>query len=453
MPSKHPGSMRRWLSRRLAIQTFAALSLVCVAVYYATNLNLARRQEALIQQKVEVVRHLVEENVPDGDSTNLRHKLNDFFYGRPEFTLLLEIDGQRVVFGNPIDNDPVRERKFFFTLPHRGTSGDSPTAELILDISDDLRLRRGLIWTLFACAVLGAIVVAGMGTITIRRGLSQLDLLAQQAAQLSPDRIGERLDERGQAVEILPLIRQFNAVLQRLERAYVQMEGFNADVAHEMRTPLSNLIGETELALHTRPAQGELLDIMGSNLEELQRLSGIVKDMLFLSQADRGARVRGAWETSIAALVHEVSQYHEAEALESNVTIAVEGDAAAQLDKPLFQRAVSNLLSNAVRYARAGSVIETTISRGTANELMVSVRNEGNPVLPEHLPRLFYRFYRTDSSREFEANHHGLGLAIVAAIARMHGGSTFARSSSRDTTIGFSVQAAPHESFDPPENQ
>lgn len=331
-------------------------------------------------------------------------------------------------------------------MPHPGTPGDSLTAELILDISDDIRLRRGLIGTLFACAVLGAIVVAGMGTITIRRGLMPLDLLARQAAQLSPDRIGERLDERGQAVEILPLIRQFNAVLQRLERAYVQMEGFNADVAHEMRTPLSNLIGETELALHTRPAQGELLEILGSNLEELQRLSGIVKDMLFLSQADRGARVRGAWAPSIAAIVHEVCQYHEAEALDANVTLAVIGDSAAQLDKPLFQRAVSNLLSNAIRYASAGSVIEIQITLGCATELLVSVRNEGLSVPPEQLPRLFYRFYRTDSSREFEANHHGLGLAIVAAIARMHDGGTFAHSAGGQTTIGFSIQTGPQPS-------
>ncbi len=448
MPANHAGSMRRWLSQRLAIQTFAALSLVCVAVYYATNLNLARRQEALIHQKVEVVRHLVEENGADGDSKNLRHKLQDFFFGRPEFTLVLEIDGERVVYGNPIDDDPERERRLLFTLPHPGTPGDSLNAELILDITEDLRLRRGLAWTLFACAVLGAIVVAGTGTITIRRGLSPLNLLAQQAAQLSPDRIGERLDERGQAEEIRPLIRQFNAVLQRLERAYVQMEGFNADVAHEMRTPLSNLVGETELALHTRPARDELLDILGSNLEELQRLSGIVKDMLFLSQADRGARVRGVWASSIAAIVHEVSQYHEAEALDANVTIAIEGDAAAQLDKPLFQRAVSNLLSNAIRYADASSVIRVAITRAGTNELKVLVSNEGAPISPEHLPRLFYRFYRTDSSREFEANHHGLGLAIVAAIARMHGGSTVASSSGRNTTIGFSMQAVPSQSSD-----
>lgn len=442
MAIKRPESLRTWLSWWLAIQTFMALSLVCVAVYYATNLNLARRQEALIQQKVEVVRHVVEENGADDDAARMRHKLEDFFYGRPEFTLVLEIDGQRVVFGNPIDNDPTRERRISFTLPYPGTPGDSLTAELILDISDDIRLRKGLAGTLFACALFGAVVVAAMGTVTVRKALAPLDSLVQQAAKLSPDRIGERLNEKGQAREILPLVRQFNAVLQRLERAYVQMEGFNADVAHEMRTPLTTLIGETELALHKRLDQEELLDILGSNLEELQRLSSIVKDMLFLSQADRGARVRGAWEPSVSAIVQEVNQYHEAEALEAGVVLAVVGDAAFQIDRPLFQRAISNLLSNAIRYASAGSTIEIAISSTAAGELTVAVRNEGEPISPEHLPRLFYRFYRSDSAREFDANHHGLGLAIVSAIARMHGGDTFARSSGRYTTIGFRTQVA-----------
>ncbi|MEL7727733.1 heavy metal sensor histidine kinase [Achromobacter sp. JD-1] len=436
---KQPRSLRRWLSQRLAIQTFIALSLVCIAVYYATNLNLARRQDALMQQKVEVVRHVVEENGADGDSARMQHKLEDFFYGRPEFTLVLEVNGKPVVFGNPLDNDADRERSISFLLPHPGTPGGSLTARLVLDISEDVRLRRGLAWTLFACALLGSLVVATMGTITVRMALTPLDSLAQQAAKLSPDRIGERLNEAGQAIEILPLVRQFNAVLQRLERAYVQMEGFNADVAHEMRTPLTTLIGETELALRTRPDRDALLDILGSNLEELERLSSIVKDMLFLSQADRGARVRGAWEHSIAAIVHEVSQYHEAEALEAGVSIVVEGDAASRIDRPLFQRAVSNLLSNAIRYATPKSVITISLSNEKVGEVVLAVCNEGAPIAPEHLPRLFYRFYRTDSSREFEANHHGLGLAIVAAIARMHGGTTFAQSAGRHTTIGFRI--------------
>ena len=450
MPGWRPKSLRRWLSRWLAVQTFVALGLVCAAVYYATNVNLINRQDALLQQKVAVVRHLVEENAASQDTTRLRHKLSDFFYGRPDFSLVLEIEGEKVYYGSPVagNGDGTHERRIAFSLPHPGALGDALNAELVLDISSDLRLRHALAWTLFACALAGAIVVAAVGTLLVRKGLAPLDELARQAAQLSPDRIGERLDESGQPREIQPLVRQFNAVLQRLERAYVQMEGFNADVAHEMRTPLATLIGETELALSTRPSVQALRETLGSNLEELQRIASIVNDMLFLSQADRGAQARGAWQRSLAEIVREVTQYHEAEALDAGVELSVTGDASALVDRKLFQRAVSNLVSNAVRYADRGSVIEVEISRGAPadgapGEVLIAVRNTGEPIAQEHLPRLFYRFYRSDSAREFDANHHGLGLAIVAAIARMHGGRSYASSSQRLTTIGFSIVMAP----------
>ncbi|KAG1245845.1 hypothetical protein G6F65_021005 [Rhizopus arrhizus] len=144
-------------------------------------------------------------------------------------------------------------------------------AELFLDTTPDVRLRVMLAWPLFACALVGAIVVSVIANVLVRRALHPLHEVARQAALISPDRIGERLGEEGLAQEIKPLVLQFNAVLQRLERAYVQMEGFNADVAHELRTPLATLIGETEFALAGNRSTFELRDILGSNLEELQR--------------------------------------------------------------------------------------------------------------------------------------------------------------------------------------
>ena len=182
-------------------------------------------------------------------------------------------------------------------------------------------------------------------------------------------------------------MRQF--VLQRLERAYVQMEGFNADVAHEMRTPLATLIGQTELALSGRRSEAVLRDVMGSNLEELQRLSGMVNDMLFLSQADRGAQARGVWVDRLSEVLGEVAEYHEAEAQERGLTLAVSGEAAC-IDRPLLQRAVSNLVSNAVRYADAGSTIRIHVSHDDEHAL-IAVSNAGEPIAKEHLPRLFHR--------------------------------------------------------------
>jgi len=436
-----PRSLQRWLSRWLAVQTFIALGFISIAVYYATNLNLEARQNALIQQKVEVVQHLVAEKGMLGDSARLKHKLEDFFSGRPDFSLRLAIDGVMMVYGSQIinDHDFEHDRRITFRLAPPNAGEPPARAELALDITADIRLRRALAWTLFACSLIGAIVVASVGALLVRRALAPVDALGRQAASLSPDRMDERLDESGQSQEIQPLVRQFNAVLERLQRAYVQMEGFNADVAHEMRTPLATLVGETELALRTKPSEAALRDILGSNLEDLQRLTNIVRDMLFLSQADRGARVSGVWEANVASVIHEVVEFHEAEAADANVSISIQGNALADIDRTLFQRAISNLLSNAIRYADTGSTIEIAVAYGDRNDVVVAVTNLGEPIAAEHLPRLFHRFYRIDTARKFDANHHGLGLSIVNAIAQMHNGHSFAKSKGRQISLGFTV--------------
>ncbi|WP_454688202.1 heavy metal sensor histidine kinase [Achromobacter aloeverae] len=435
-------SIAQRLSIWLAIQTFVALTAVCAAVYALTNINLEQRQQSLLQQKMEVVQHLVAETVSDGSAERLRHKLDDFFYGRPDFSLRLHIAGTDFLYGKPLPPEGAGKSipRISFILPVRGPANEPISAELVLDISVDQRMQRFLLWTLLACSFAGAIVVSAMGAWLVKRGLLPLDEVGRQAARLSPEDMGQRLGTDGLDRELRPLVQQFNLLLQRLERAYMQMEGFNSDVAHELRTPLANLIGETELALRTKPAQIEIQDLLGSNLEELQRLAGIINDMLFLSQVDRGAKVRGKWVQSLSTIAQEVADYHEAEALEANVFLSVIGDSGAYIDRTLFQRAVSNLVSNAVRYAHPDTDIEIRIQTKDGL-IVVFVRNVGETIDQEHLPRLFHRFFRTDESRKIDDYHHGLGLAIVSAIARMHGGDSFAKSSDRITTIGFELPA------------
>jgi len=437
------GSLRRWLSRWLVLQTFAALGLVCIVVYVSVYLNLLARQETLLEQKKGVIVHLVEEFASLGDLSHLEHKLTDFFYGKSEFSLRLKINGKLMTYGEHEPSLSSRDiKRTTFTLAMPQQPGGQMEAELLLDISSDVHLQAMLAWTLFACTLGGALIVSVIGDVLVRRALYPLHDVGRQAEMLSPDRIGERLDESGLADELQPLVRQFNQVLQRVERAYVQMEGFNADVAHELRTPLATLIGETELALSTRRSRTELQDVLGSNLEELQRMSGIVNDMLFLSQADRGATARSSRTCNLRELVYEVLAYHEAEAFDAKVSFAVVGDKSAAVDRTLFQRAVSNLVSNAVRFANPDTQIQVRLEDIDERKIGIAVRNIGDPISTDHLPRLFHRFYRLDSSRASNTAHHGLGLAIVSAIARMHGGQTYASSDHDSTTIGFSIDGS-----------
>jgi len=248
-----------------------------------------------------------------------------------------------------------------------------------------------------------------------------------------------RLDGSGQAEELEPLVAQFNELLGRLSQAYEQLEGFNADVAHELCNPLATLISSTELALRAQRDADELREVLGSNLEELQRVAGIVQDMLFLSRADRGSVARREATSSLAALARLVVDYHEAALEDVGLKIEIVGDTSADCDLPLLQRALSNLVANATRYADPGSTIQIEINALTDREVRIAVFNQGAPIKPEHLPRLFDRFFRGDGARSDAHQHHGLGLAIVAAIARMHGGRPFARSAGGITSIGFTM--------------
>ncbi len=244
----------------------------------------------------------------------------------------------------------------------------------------------------------------------------------------------------------MPLIRQINDLLDRLSVAYRQMESFNADVAHELNTPLSTLISSAELALRKRRTSDELVDVLSSNLEDLHRMASIIADMLFLSNADRGNGAQRMAVSSLAELAREVIEFHEASLLDAGLEVAIQGEAKGILDASLLRRALSNLLGNATRYASKGSKIIVDIRMVAsdrnpftmnAQHIQLTVTNEGQTIDPSHLPRLFDRFYRADSSRTQARSNHGLGLAIVAAIARLHQGNVFARSEAGVTSIGL----------------
>jgi len=258
---------------------------------------------------------------------------------------------------------------------------------------------------------------------------------------MAPDKANRPIDAMDFAEELRPWITQFNALLLRVQRAYVQLESFNADVAHELRTPLANLIGATELAL-TRPRGNEELQaVLASNLEEIGRLSGIVTDMLFLSQAESGTPMRTRAAASLAAQAGDVIDFYDAMLEEAGLRAEVKGDAMADVDAALVRRALFNLLGNAIRFAAPASTIRFEIgSEKNHSEFTLAVVNRGEPVDPAALPRLFDRFYRAAPARDGSPRHHGLGLSIVEAIARMHGGRVFAASQGGETRIGFTVR-------------
>ena len=320
-------------------------------------------------------------------------------------------------------SSPGSARVARFEVAAPATAPDKLTAVLTLDTGDDRQLLRRLALTLLAAALGGAALVSAGGFVLVRLGLRPVRELVEQTRLLAADTLHRRLDGSGQAEELEPLIAQFNELLGRLSQAYEQLEGFNADVAHELCTPLATLISSTELALRRARGAEELREVLESNLEELQRVAGIVQDMLFLSQADRGSSARRVATASLAGVARQVADYHDAALDDAGVRVEVIGDTGGEFDLPLLQRALSNLVANATRYADRGSTIRIEIDALTGGEVRLAVANHGATIEPSHLPRLFERFYRVDAGRSRELGGTGLGLAIVKHLAELLGSS------------------------------
>lgn len=450
-PAPVPHLARR-LARALALQTIVGLGLVCVAVYLVIALTLASRQREALDHKQTSIEHLLREGRDMHAPAALTHMLNDFLTGHEELSLRIAPEGGGAalyeLLRQPVDDARSTARRFAVQVPVAEGGVQSMQALLLLDRRPDDRLLRHLAWTLALAAVAGALLVSWAGTWLVRMGLAPLHSLVEQTRGLSAQDLARRLDDSRQPQELRPLIAQFNALLDRLAVAYRQMEAFNADVAHELNTPLTTLISSCELALRKPRSAAELQDVLASNLEDLQRMAGIVADMLFLSHADRGEGARRSAVPSLAALAAEVAEFHEAALLDAQLQVRIDGDAAVAVDARLLRRALSNLLGNATRHATPGSTVVVEIalhapSQGTEpapalpQRLRVAVCNAGPDIAPEHLPRLFDRFYRAEAARSHADRNHGLGLAIVAAIARMHGGETWAESGRGQTRIGL----------------
>lgn len=446
MPAASATSARPWwrrrslggrLSRRLALLTLLVLAWASVIVFGATTMAFSDRQTDLLMQKQWQLRALLTDGALSLRAGTLRNRIDDFLIGHPDMSLTIVLSDGRIVYERSALRPSEYGRQVHFSLP---ALPEADTADILLRLDtaeDHLLLHR--IGLALVVAALGSAVLAAISVnLLIRRGLGPVRDLAEQIRTLTADTLHRQLDGSGQPEELEPLIDQFNGLLTRLDRAYEQLESFNADVAHELGTPLSTLIASSELALRKARTPEDLRATLAGNLEDLQRIAAIIRDMLFLSHADRGAQARRTPVQSLAKLAWLLAEFHEAELEEAGLALEVGGDADGAFDIPLLQRAISNLLSNVSRHARRGTTVRMELA-SAGDEVSIIVVNEGETIPPEQQRAIFDRFFRAEKSRSAARDHHGLGLAIVAAIARMHGGRTLVRSTNGRTAIGIIV--------------
>ncbi|BCT35287.1 heavy metal sensor histidine kinase [Pseudomonas protegens] len=313
-----------------------------------------------------------------------------------------------------------------------------PALRFLIAIDTDTfhQTQQQLLIALIGLAIVGVLLASALGYWVARIGLKPLIKLSQEAQRLAPPRLSGRLQLSPLPPELSQFVSSFNSTLERVEQAYSRLESFNADVAHELRSPLTNLIGQTQVALTRGRSAEHYFEVLQSNLEELERLRSIVNDMLFLASADQGNKATKLTSTSLATEVAATLDYLDFILEDAQVRVEVQGDAQVRIEIAHLRRALINLLSNAVQHTAAGEVIRVRIDV-QAQQVAIAVSNPGQNIASEHLPRLFERFYRVDASRSNSGANHGLGLAIVKAIALMHGGDVFVRSDRGINTFGL----------------
>jgi two-component system heavy metal sensor histidine kinase CusS len=301
-------------------------------------------------------------------------------------------------------------------------SGEEYILMLTADRSSDAELLSNFLKVALGATPLALILVSLGAWAIVMLGLKPLNRFREAAVIISAKNIPQRLNPAGMPLELLPLCRAFNDMLDRLEDGIQRLSQFSGDLAHEMRTPLATLLGRTQVVLSQPRTHEQLVQLLEDNVEEFDRLTRIVADMLFLAQADSLTTQVQTTPLNLADEARKIGAYLEILAQERNITFHIVGEGTVFADVGLVDRAITNLLSNAVRYGEANSIVEINVE-SRADVLELAVINTGQQIPSEHVPHLFDRFYRADAARSREQGGTGLGLSIVRAIMFLHGGT------------------------------
>ncbi|WP_239026838.1 heavy metal sensor histidine kinase [Geomonas oryzisoli] len=286
--------------------------------------------------------------------------------------------------------------------------------------------------------------------VVVRRGLKPLDDFCNSIKNITGSRLSTRLEAESFPTEMHPVVDAVNAMMVRLESSFQRLSHYSGNLAHELRTPINNMMLEAEIALSQERTPQEYQEIISSSLTEYERLAAVIDKLLFLARADNEKNDLMFERLDAGAEVEEVVDYFSEEAGAAGISLVSYVEASFWGDRTLFRRALSNLISNALTYTPAGGEVTIFSSEGSNGEVEISVADTGCGIYSEHLPFLFDRFYRVKSGSQHRGT--GLGLAIVKAIMEMHNGDASAWSRpGHGTTV--TLHFPPHPSLQAPPDE
>lgn len=320
------------------------------------------------------------------------------------------------------------------TSAERGSNAQAGQmlALVATDIGHHLRYMQSLLKMLWIFVAGAALLTGFLGWIAVRRGLAPLRSMRDHAQGVTAQQLSHRLSVQSVPLELAELATSLNDMLARLDIAFTRLADFSGDIAHELRTPVSNLMTQTQVALSRARSADDYRSVLESNAEELDRMAQMIADMLLLAKADNGLALPHREKLDLNVEVGALFDYYAALAADRGLTLQIKGAALVSADRLMLRRAIGNLLSNAVRNAYPTSTVTIQLEQ-TGKQALIGVENRGTPIPPEFLERVFDRFFRLDPSRQRGQEGTGLGLAITRSVIAAHGGSVSAISSSEVT--------------------
>lgn len=464
--------MLRTLGGRLtALATGITLTvslLVCVALYVGIRYSLYREVDAFLAGEVMEFRAILSASGGDLDDVQQRIRAELGSRQRGDLTFRLLNSGGGVLLTSDAANGlpdpwPVPPRSaaemLFRTESGSELATHTRTGSQWIDAADgstrivqatylldqvNASLARFLQICAAGLAIAALLAVIG-GRVLAARGLRPVSRMVTAARKISVENLRQRLDRSGSGDELDVLAETFNEMFERLERQVAQLRQFTADAAHELRTPLAALRGNAELALSERRSSEELRTAIAESIEEYDRLARIADDLLLLARADAGQEFVRRAPLRLDMAVADVVDLFSPVAEERGVVLRCSAECEVWVDGDdgRLRQMIGNMLDNAIKYTPSGGSVDVALA--TANGLAeLTIRDTGAGIPPEHLPRVFDRFYRADRARTREGGA-GLGLSISSTIVEAHRGTIHLGSRPGvGTTVSVKLPAVAH---------